>query len=367
VDLGVRLQLLVGQNIPVPARYEVVDALVDLEVRNNDNERDTFQLTFAVGKDSLPDYRLLRSGLFEPPSRVTVIVLLSGVPQVLINGVVTDHQLAPSGRPGSSVFSVRGEDMSFEMDREDRNATHANSSDSDIVKRIVERYGLRPEVTTVSDTPTQEERIPSAHETDLGYVRRLAARHGFVFYVEPSAPGRSTAYWGPQQRTGRSQPPLTVGMGPESTVDRPINFNFDAFAAASPEVTIFDATTGQTIKIPVPAALLPALSGRSVAPLRTERARDAANLDPIQAGLRALATSSRSADSVTARGELDAVRYGQVLRSRRLVDVRGAGGSYDGTYYVQQVVHQIGRGSYTQSFTLLREGRDAASSRLALL
>ena len=102
VDLGVRLQLLAGKQLPVPAPYEVVDALIDLEVRNNDNERDTFQLTFAVGQDALPDYRLLRSGLFEPPARVSIVVVVSGVPEVLVNGVVTDHQVAPSGRPGAS-------------------------------------------------------------------------------------------------------------------------------------------------------------------------------------------------------------------------------------------------------------------------
>jgi hypothetical protein len=46
--------------------------------------------------------------------------------------------------------------------------------------------------------------------------------------------------------------------------------------------------------------------------------------------------------------------------------VRGAGSSYDGDYYVQQVKHRIKRGEYKQNFTLLREGRGAASSRVAL-
>jgi hypothetical protein len=50
------------------------------------------------------------------------------------------------------------------------------------------------------------------------------------------------------------------------------------------------------------------------------------------------------------------------LRSRRLVGLRGAGKSYDGNYYVKQVVHHIKHGEYRQSFTLTRDGRGAASS-----
>jgi hypothetical protein len=56
------------------------------------------------------------------------------------------------------------------------------------------------------------------------------------------------------------------------------------------------------------------------------------------------------------------VRYGHVLRTARLVSVRGVGHSYDGDYYVQQVTHRIQRGQYTQSFSLNREGRGALSS-----
>ena len=71
-----------------------------------------------------------------------------------------------------------------------------------------------------------------------------------------------------------------------------------------------------------------------------------------------LVTSGPGAtNAVTGTGDLDAVRYGRALRSRRLVDVRGAGSSYNGTYYVREVTHSIRRGEYRQSFTLTRDGR----------
>ena len=70
-----------------------------------------------------------------------------------------------------------------------------------------------------------------------------------------------------------------------------------------------------------------------------------------------LAQAVRTADAVTGTGQLDVLRYGHVLRARQLVGVRGAGLAYDGLYYVQSVSHTIRRGSYTQSFSLARDGR----------
>ncbi|RIH75776.1 hypothetical protein Mterra_03950 [Calidithermus terrae] len=63
-------------------------------------------------------------------------------------------------------------------------------------------------------------------------------------------------------------------------------------------------------------------------------------------------------EPVEVRGSLDTVRYGHVLRNRRLVGLRGVGLSYDGYYYVRQVTHRIDlrQSSYTQSFGLSREG-----------
>ena len=366
VDLGVRLQLLVGATIPRPAPYEVVDALESVEVTNRDRERDGFQLAFRVGKDSRVDYGLLRKGYFDPPARVSVVVIFGGGPQVLINGIVTDQQLSPSNQPAESTLHVSGDDVGVEMGLEERSTVFRNETDSAIVRSIVESYGLEPAVTATTSAPSERERVVSQQGTDLQFVQALAARNGFVFFVEPTAvPGRSRAYWGPERRGGPAQRALVVSAGPESNVDQPIVFDLDALAPAAPQVTILEPRTGLRIKVPVPASILTTLVGRPATPLRTVVARDAANLDPIQAALRALAASSSSADAATGRGELDAARYGRALQSRRLVDVAGAGARNDGTYYVQEVSHRLRRGSYRQSFVLSREGQGALAARVA--
>ncbi|HEX6045682.1 MAG TPA: hypothetical protein VFZ22_14410 [Pyrinomonadaceae bacterium] len=359
-DLGVRLQLLIGANVPVPAPFEVMDSFIALEVRHNDRERDVFDMELSLGKDSLLDYGLLLNGYFDPPNRIVIAVLMGVLPEVLIDGVITSHQVMPSNTPGESTLRITGEDISLRLDLDPASATHANQPDSVIVTKILAKYlqyGITPQVTQTPDVPIEVNRVPSQQETDLAYIRRLAERNGFVFYIEPlPAPGFTTAYFGLDNRLGLPQPALSLNMGPQTNVDQPINFHYNALGPVTPQVTILDPITKTPIQIPAPSGLRPPLASRPSTPLRTYIARDSANLEPSQGLLRAVQSSTDSSDAVSASGEVDAVRYGQVLRSRRLVGVRGAGFSYNGNYYVKQVTHRIRRGEYKQTFSLSREG-----------
>ena len=73
-----------------------------------------------------------------------------------------------------------------------------------------------------------------------------------------------------------------------------------------------------------------------------------------------------NSDAISGNGTLDVLRYGQVLRSRMLVGVRGAGLAYDGLYYVDSVTHNIKRGEYKQSFALSRDGLISKPPSLAV-
>jgi hypothetical protein len=369
VDLGIRLQLLIGSTLPRPAPFDVVDALMELEVENKDRDaRDGFQMLFSLGKDSSLDYGLLREGFFDPPNRVVIMVFVGVSAQVLIDGVITHHQVIPSNTPGESTLYVTGRDIGFQLDLEEKNATFKNMSDSAIVEKIIGSpeyvtYGLKPQVTRTTDVPPETSRIRTQQGTDLTYIQELASQNGFVFYIEPTLiPGVNTAYWGEENRGRPAQPPLSMNMGPDTNVDSPITFSLDALGPAAPQVTIVEPLTRTAIPIPVPGSPLPSLSGRPATPLRRTIPRNSANLDTVQALLQAVsAVSASSSDAVTANGQVDAVRYGRVLQSRRLVGVRGVGSCYNGEYYVTQVKHRIKRGQYTQSFQLRREGRGATT------
>ena len=81
----------------------------------------------------------------------------------------------------------------------------------------------------------------------------------------------------------------------------------------------------------------------------------------MQATCPTACAADAGAETVHVRGTLDILRYGKVLRCNRPVGVVGAGLSFDGFYNVTSVSHDITRNSYTQSFTLAREGKVSTS------
>lgn len=361
-DLGVRLQLYAGKSVPTPVSLDVVEALESLEVTLNDRQRDGFQLTFQIGRrGGQREFALLSSELFDPPNRVAVEVIIQGRRQVLINGVVTRHQLVPSPEPGHSRLYVTGEDSSLDADRHERTSTFHKLSDSQIVEQILKGYpDLTPAVARTSD-----QRVCTQQATDLAFIQELASRNSYVFFTEPAGrPGRSVAYWGPLRRRGLPlQAPLTFNMGSDSNV-RELSFDFNAFERVAPETTAVEEPSRREVVIPEPEPLSPPLAKHPSKALRTVVQRDAAKMSNARARQRALQAVNWSADTVMGTGTLDTAAYGAALQSRQLVEVRGVGLSYDGVYYVQQVTHRIKRGEYTQSFTLRREGRGATSTRV---
>lgn len=362
-DLGTRLQLFVGPTVPLPASFDVIDALRSVEIHASDAGQDGFQMMFAVGRDTPLGSALLTMRTFEPLTRVIVLILHRGRPQVLIDGLVTDHQMIPSNRPGESQLHITGTDIGLQLDLEEKSKVWKNRADFMIVGEILMKYlqfGIVPRITPTTDFPVETLRTPSQQGTDLQYVQALARRNGFVFYLEPTpVPGVVTAYWGPENRLGLPQPALTMNMGPFTNVDQPLHFRFDALRGTSPKVTITDPVFGLRIPISLPSFISVPLAARPSPALRTTLPRDIAGVDRSKAILRGLSEVASGADAVVATGSCDLDRYGEILRPRSLVGVRGAGFDFDGTWYARSVDYRITPGGFTQSFTLIREGRGA--------
>ncbi len=360
--LGIRLVLMMGQTLPLPASQEVMNAFSSLEVTNDADQGDGFQLTFKLAKGSALDYTLLQSGAVEPFNRVVVAVAFGVVPEVLIDGIITHHQLAPSNEPGQSTLTVTGKDVSLMLDLEEKNEQYKNQPDWLIVTQLLgayAQYGILPKPTPTAVIPIEIERVPRQQETDLKFIQRLAQRNGFVFYVEPLTLGVNTAYWGPENRLSMPQGALSVDMGAATNVKQ-LSFSNDAMAPVETEGSAIEPITKTSIPIPsLPPLRVPPLAASPMPTRRKVLLREAANQNVAQAATTAVSASTRAPDPVTGTGEIDNKRYGKVLRARQLVGVRGAGWSYDGAYYVRRVTHRIRRGEYQQSFTISREGTGA--------
>ncbi|MGW8251071.1 MAG: hypothetical protein ACWGO1_10545, partial [Anaerolineales bacterium] len=314
----------------------------------------------------LVDYLLLSLPLLRPFNRVILVVTFGVIPRVLMDGIITHQQLNPGNEPGSGMLTVTGEDVSVMMDLKEKNVEHPAQDETIIANKIIltyAQYGLIPMVIPplVIDPPIPIERIPVQRATDLGYLQEIAGRHGYVFYVSPGpAPFTNTAYWGPPVRLGLPQKALNVNLGPETNVSS-ISFQNNALAPTLVEGQVQDRTTNQQMPVQTFASTrLPLSSQPSVLVnqpnVRTRRFQGS-GLNALQAFARAQGDTDASTDDVvTGNGELDAMRYGDLLQARGLVGLRGAGFTYDGFYYVKSVTHNIRQGEYRQSFTITREG-----------
>lgn len=355
-DLGVRLQLWVGETIPAPVPREVVAALQQVSVQCG-GEGDGFQLTFRAARDTVLDYSLV--GTLGLMKRVSLGVIFGATPEPLVEGVITDLQLTPSAEPGATTLTVSGRDVSVMMELEEKNRPFRNQNDGVIAASVLApyaEYGITPAPAQTADTPIETQRVPRQAETDLAFLRRMALRNGFVFYVRPVGFGASVGYWGPETRGAGLQPALTVGMGPHANVEG-LHFSTDALAPIGVRGSVLEPTTGFTLPIPsLPPLKVPPLALAPLPARRTRLKRDAAHATAATAAVSAVAEATNAADPVRGSGQLDAVRYGHVLRARERVGVRGAGVTHDGLYYVESVSHSISVGRFTTSFSLKREG-----------
>ena len=360
---GFYLTLLMGPVVPVPAPQPVVDALTSAQVTTSAGQASGFQLSFTVSKQSLLNRVLLPVGFFDPKIRVILVVTMNGLPTVLMDGVITRQELTPSNEPGQSMLTITGEDLTLVMDLEHNRACYPAMPANAQVAVICSKYALYgivpvPVPPLLVDIPNPVEKIPVQSDTDLNYIRGLAAEAGYVFFIEPGpAPGLNIAYWGPEIRIGIPQPALSVNMDAETNVES-LNFSFDGQAKKQFTVTITEPITKISIPVPIPdiGILRPPLAARPAPALRKEPLPDTSKLHPVKAALLGLAQTAQASDAISGTGQLDVLRYGHILKARQLVGVRGASIAYDGHYYVKSVTHDIKRGEYKQSFTLARDG-----------
>jgi hypothetical protein len=369
---GFYLTLMIGPVVPVPVPKPVLEALTSIEVRSNTDQASMFQLIFTLNNRSPLQTLFLIAGGQTPLLRVIIILTVNGTPNVLMDGVMTNQQVSPGAKPGESTLTITGEDLSKVMGLQDFSGIPYPAMPPEVrILLILAKYavfGMIPVVipSLFTDIPIPVERLPIHEGTDLAYIRLLAYDVGYVFYVDPGpVPGTNTAYWGPEIKVGVPQPALNYDMDAHTNVES-LSFNFDGANTTLPIVFIQNSLTKIPIPIPIPKLnpLQPPL-GVIPAPITNITIlKDTAKLSPMAAIGRGLAVASRSADAVSGHGTLDVVRYGRLLKARKLVGVRGAGMAFDGLYFVKSVTTNLKQGELKQSFELTRNGLVSITPRV---
>lgn len=386
------IKLMVGSGQPRDAPENLLEALDTIEVMQGSRCPSGFRLSFHADRyppeqGTMADFPLLDTELLVPFNRVQVLVQPEGdAATVLIDGFITHQELTIESE-GKALLTVLGEDVSIKMDLVEVSAEYPNLADSAIVSQILGKYGavgIQPQVTAPTGESAPQDYVPQQNSTDRFYLQLLAARHGFQFYVQPgSTAGQNTAYWGPPKATGDRQKALTVNMGPANNVST-LSLRYDALSPTVAYGRVLDLTQTPATAVDVAVGSVSDDVSLATTPgLASSASSLASNPDGYSSQLSTLATRAsliyhpgattgetrsqgqgkvdRSAwEVVTVEGELDTASYQSILVAPGLVDLRGVGGRYDGTYIVRQVRHVLsldsGSWRYTQKFVLTRGG-----------
>jgi hypothetical protein len=375
---SINLSLWLGSAIPEPAPAAVTEKLQSVEITRSATGPCAFQLVFHADRTLglSDDFALLSCGLLEPWKRAIIGVTLGGADRILMDGFITHVELAHDKQFSASTLTVTGEDVSILMDRIELSIEWPQLGDWMIAVAVLAKYaliGIVPEIipTPADLIPIIVERVPQQNATDRAYLNQLAVPYGYRFAVRPGPePMTNIAYWGPPTNFGSVAPALSMDVGSATNLEK-ISFKVDSLAPLQVYGLVQDSETEQIYP-------LATFASTRLPPLSTDPVFDPVGLlqrrnlftDPRQGYLQALVDAQAQTDvstdaAVTAQGEVDTLRYGAVIDAGGLVDVRGAGQSFDGRYRVDSVTDRIARGSYRQSFALAREGTGSTVERVS--
>ncbi len=363
MNQGIHLTLLMGIGVPTPVPKPVIEALESVEVRHATDQPSGFDLKFKVSNKSPLLTLLTLMAQQGPLIRTIIVVTHNGRPHVLMDGVIASQELKPNIQTGQSVLHLKGEDLTSVLDLiKIKGKSYPGMPPSARVLMILGQYfqyGIIPVIipSLVPDVPIPTEKIPSQNGTDKEYIKELGEQVGHVFFIDPGpVPGTNTAYWGPDNHlgTGPPLPALSVNMDAHTNVDS-LSAAFNGSQKTLPILNIFIKEAKTTIPIPLPdiSPLNPPLGLLPIPPKKIDFLKTGKD-NPAQAALKGISAAVKSSNVLTISGSLDVMRYGSIMKARRLIGLRGAGLTLDGMYFVKSVTHSLKKGEFKQNFELVR-------------
>ncbi|MFG1609216.1 VgrG-related protein [Actinoplanes sp. NPDC049265] len=157
---------------PLPAA--LYPKLTRVRVRESIHLPDQFTMRFEDAH-----FRLFDQDRFRPGTAIEIAFRADGDPVLVTAGEVTTVEVAP-GVSGRHELVVTGLDLAHRLARGPRTRSFTGMSDSDIAARIAAEHGLDADVDR-SGHP--REHVLQVAQTDLAFLRGLAARTGFDVWV----------------------------------------------------------------------------------------------------------------------------------------------------------------------------------------
>jgi hypothetical protein len=327
-----------------------------VEVYERMGDTTVYTISFPVDI-SEGDITLLTDSRIDAGSILSVLVPTEDTTHCLVKGPVYSQKIHLQHGGEGSWVEVTGADTSIVMDRETKSAVWADGTDSDAVSAILGNYGYTPDVETTNAAHPEDKHTLVQRETDLRFVRRLARRNGFLFWITCDENGTETAYFKPPPLEGSEDRELIINL--ESPNVQSLDINWDVERPTSVEgvqldlnaKTNLDGSVAQTPQTILGDVGLSDITGDTRSVHVSAPADDAGDMQARGEGALMEADWFIRATCNTSLNQL-----GGLVRAHSLVNLRGAGSRHSGLYFVAAVRHIIDAASHRMELELVRNG-----------
>ena len=337
---------------------DVVSGAAFVEIAERVGQPTYYQLeyTIDIAEGDIP---FLSESKLGPGSELSVLEPTADATVCLVKGPVYGQQIHLVHGGSGSTLTVQGADSSIKLDRENKAVAWADLTDSSAVSSILSQAGLAPDVETTQAGHFETKHTLIQRETDLTFIRRLARRNGFLFWITCDEFGVETAHFKRPVLDGAAACDLVINLTDPKPNVGSLDITWDVERPTQTDSTEVDLNSKSDITGTLQKSPLTALGGAALSDIVSEprvahvyapvddngdlQARNEGTLIDASFFLRATGSTTLSA-------------LGKVLRSHTLVNLRGVGTRHSGLWFCSAVRHSIDSTEHRMDFDLIRNG-----------
>jgi phage protein D len=265
---------------------------------------------------------------------------------------------------GFQTLTIEGQSTSVLMNREAKTRSWSNKSRSDVVKEVAAEYGYEGAFLHVEDSGEVLDTINQSAETDARFLRRLAAREEFEYFVDDAG-----LHWRSRDQASAPTHVLTwfsdpgrgdiISLNVESDLARRTGRvevrGRDPLAKSTIEARASSATVERATLSDVLEVVDPQTGESSLQERNATTSVHPTSAPTPRAAERESAARYRRAERETVKLTMQVVGD-PTLRAKQVVEVRDISTLLSGKYYVTEARHVIASSGYVVDLKLTRDG-----------
>jgi len=358
---GIRITLLADERAESGEPLELGDRIIGFTFEDSERRADKVAIQLDNFDLSLFDREDLMGG--------ATLEVSWGYP----GNMAVPRRVVVKKLKGFTTLDIEGQALSALMNREAKTRNWENVTRSEVARRIAEEHGYEGQFIDVEDTEEVLDVVNQTAETDARFLRRLAAREEFEFYVDDggfhfherrqeAAPTHVFTWFSDPGRgdvLSVSVESDLVKRAGRVTVRGRDPLSRSTIESSSDNDTTDRATLGEVVEVVDPETGSTSLETRNA----TESVHPTSAPNAGRAS-RESAARFRRAERATVKLSMKVVGD-PTIHAKSIVEVRGVSGLLSGKYYVTEVKHVIASSGYTCELKLTRDGQGQRARQVA--